>query len=503
MTPQIATKPKLREPAGAAHPPRLGSLATLTLRLDAPPAPALARLPLDDAPPRSLLWPAGLHRGLLALADVSAAMLVLIALPRVLDQRGAPPLPLAGALLLLALFKVSGLYERDELQLVHSTLDEVPLLAQLSGVFALGVSLLGAVAFASPSGATQIAALWLASLVALLVGRTLARAVAGRLRLERCLVLGDVDRAQRIRQKLAASRAPARVVASLALPGDDVAEQDWSAVPEMIRRVVCELNVQRIIVAPAGADGRGAPNLIRAAKAVGVRVSVLPRMFEAVGSSVQFDDIDGMTLLAVRRFGLSRGSRMLKRGLDLILVCVGLLLSAPLLIAIALAIRLDSRGPVFFRQIRVGRDGTPFRMFKFRSMVLDAELRKDELRALNEAGEGLFKLSEDPRVTRVGRVLRRTSLDELPQLFNVLRGQMSLVGPRPLVIDEDAQVRGLDRSRLHLTPGMTGPWQILGYRVPMQEMVGLDYLYVANWSLWLDLKILLRTVRHVARRGNL
>jgi lipopolysaccharide/colanic/teichoic acid biosynthesis glycosyltransferase len=106
-------------------------------------------------------------------------------------------------------------------------------------------------------------------------------------------------------------------------------------------------------------------------------------------------------------------------------------------------------------------------------------------------------------VTRVGRLLRKTSLDELPQLFNVLRGQMSLVGPRPLVLDEDAQVQGLDRSRLHLTPGMTGPWQILGYRVPMQEMVGLDYLYVANWSMWLDLKILLRTVRHVARRGNL
>jgi lipopolysaccharide/colanic/teichoic acid biosynthesis glycosyltransferase len=100
-------------------------------------------------------------------------------------------------------------------------------------------------------------------------------------------------------------------------------------------------------------------------------------------------------------------------------------------------------------------------------------------------------------------VLRRTSLDELPQIFNVLRGQMSLVGPRPLVVDEDAQVRGLDRSRLHLTPGMTGPWQILGHRVPMQEMVGLDYLYVANWSLWLDLKLLLRTARHVACRGNL
>jgi lipopolysaccharide/colanic/teichoic acid biosynthesis glycosyltransferase len=166
-------------------------------------------------------------------------------------------------------------------------------------------------------------------------------------------------------------------------------------------------------------------------------------------------------------------------------------------------VRSESRGPIFFRQVRVGRDGTHFRIFKFRSMVVDSDAQKETLRALNEAGDGLFKLADDPRVTRVGKLLRQTSLDELPQLFNVVRGEMSLVGPRPLVIDEDIHVVGLDRSRLHLTPGMTGPWQILGSRVPMQEMVGIDYLYVANWSLWLDVKVLVRTVRHVLRRGNL
>jgi lipopolysaccharide/colanic/teichoic acid biosynthesis glycosyltransferase len=141
-------------------------------------------------------------------------------------------------------------------------------------------------------------------------------------------------------------------------------------------------------------------------------------------------------------------------------------------------------------------------MFKFRSMVEDADEHKDALRHLNET-EGLFKIERDPRVTRAGRVLRRTSLDELPQLFNVWRGEMSLVGPRPLVVDEDAQVLGFHRHRLHLTPGMTGHWQILGAtRVPLHEMVGIDYLYVANWSLWSDVKILLRTVPHVlASRG--
>jgi lipopolysaccharide/colanic/teichoic acid biosynthesis glycosyltransferase len=207
-------------------------------------------------------------------------------------------------------------------------------------------------------------------------------------------------------------------------------------------------------------------------------------------------------MLGVPPFGLTRSSRTLKRVFDLVAGTIAFIAIAPVMAGIAAAIRLDSRGPVLFRQIRVGRDGRHFHIYKFRSMEVGADSLKDELRDLSEVGEGMFKITDDPRVTRVGRLLRRASLDELPQIFNVLRGEMSLVGPRPLVTDEDAQVLGLDRSRLHLTPGMTGPWQILGARVPMQEMVGIDYLYVASWSLWLDLKVLLRTVRHVARSGN-
>jgi exopolysaccharide biosynthesis polyprenyl glycosylphosphotransferase len=229
---------------------------------------------------------------------------------------------------------------------------------------------------------------------------------------------------------------------------------------------------------------------------------VLPRMLEVVGSSVEFDHLDGLTMLGVRRFGLSRSSHVLKRGFDLIGASLILAAGAPVMLAIAAAIRLDSRGPVFFRQTRVGKDGKRFEMLKFRSMVVDADARKESLRHLNET-VGLFKIENDPRITRVGRFLRRTSLDELPQLFNVWRGEMSLVGPRPLVVDEDAQVHGFDRSRLHLTPGMTGHWQILGSaRIPMDEMVGIDYLYVANWSLWTDVKILIRTIPYVfASRG--
>jgi len=222
-----------------------------------------------------------------------------------------------------------------------------------------------------------------------------------------------------------------------------------------------------------------------------------------VGSSVTFDDLDGLPMLGLRQFGLPRSSRMLKRAFDLTGATLGVLAISPVLAAIALGIRLDSKGPVLFRQTRVGREGQRFEMIKFRSMVLDAEDRKAELVNQNEA-VGLFKIANDPRITRVGRFIRRSSLDELPQLFNVLRGEMSLVGPRPLVVDEDAQVEGLMRSRLHLTPGMTGPWQVLGSaRIPMPEMVKIDYLYVAGWSLWSDVKLLLRTAPHMLARGGM
>ena len=158
---------------------------------------------------------------------------------------------------------------------------------------------------------------------------------------------------------------------------------------------------------------------------------------------------------------------------------------------------------MFFRQERVGRDGQRFGLVKFRSMVVGADAQKAALMAHNQA-DGLFKIADDPRVTRVGRFLRKTALDELPQLFNVLRGEMSLVGPRPLVVDEDEKIVGWHRRRLHLTPGMTGPWQILGSaRVPLHEMVNIDYLYVANWTFWTDAKILLRTVNYMVRGGGM
>ena len=153
---------------------------------------------------------------------------------------------------------------------------------------------------------------------------------------------------------------------------------------------------------------------------------------------------------------------------------------------------------MIYRTRRIGRGGREFEMLKFRSMVLGRPPAREELRHLNEA-DGLFKIPEDPRITRVGRVIRRRSLDELPQLINVLRGQMSLVGPRPLLPVEDAQIEGGFRRRLNVSPGITGQWQILGsWRMPVDDMVVLDYLYTAHWSLWTDLKLLARTMPFVA-----
>jgi exopolysaccharide biosynthesis polyprenyl glycosylphosphotransferase len=466
---------------------------------------ATEAIAIEEHPAARVVWRESLHRRALGAADLIAATLTVAFILRPFARHQIVlAAPVAGVVLLV-LFKIAGLYDRDDLRLVHSTLDEIPLLVQLTGLFAICIGLLETVVLNRDLSVQRVGLLWVLACSAVVAGRLAARALAYRASpTERCIVIGEPSVAERLRQKLASSHARAEVVASLALDDAGTIDgDDWPDIADVMRGLVANLRAHRIIIAPTTSDAAGTVELIRAAKAVGVRVSILPRMFEVVGSAVEFDDVDGLTLLGVRWFGLARSSHLLKRAFDASCAALGLALLSPVLAAIALAIRVESRGPVFYRQTRVGRDGKHFQIIKFRSMVPDADARKDELRTLNEAGDGLFKITDDPRITSVGGLLRRTSLDELPQLFNVIRGEMSLVGPRPLVLDEDAQVRGLDRSRLHLTPGMTGPWQILGSRVPMQEMVGIDYLYVANWSLWLDLKLLVRTALHVARRGNL
>jgi exopolysaccharide biosynthesis polyprenyl glycosylphosphotransferase len=449
-----------------------------------------------------------LFRRMLLVADVVAlvgAFVLTVALSRrslQLTWAG-----IAGVPILVVCAKLTGLYDRDETLLRKTTLDEAPKLLQLATLCALVAWLSGGLLVHGQLDRHEALFLWLALAGGLILARAGSRAISLRIApIERCLLIGDEMSAATIASKLTDHGGiKAEVVAHVDL--DDVApwSTDSFSKPRLaeIRDLARTLDVHRAIVAPRSADAGEILNLVRTLKAVGVRVSVLPRLLEVVGSSIEFDDLHGVTVMGVRRFELTRSSAAVKRAFDLLGASLALLAVSPVMIAAAVAIKLDSRGPVFFRQVRVGRHGKRFHILKFRTMVPDAEALKDSLRHRNEAQEGLFKIIDDPRVTRVGRFLRKSALDEIPQLLNILRGEMSLVGPRPLVVDEDIRVEGWHRRRLELTPGMTGHWQILGpARVPLREMVAIDYLYVANWSLWTDTKILLRTVPYVmGRRG--
>jgi exopolysaccharide biosynthesis polyprenyl glycosylphosphotransferase len=450
-----------------------------------------------------------LFRRLLMVADV-VALLGALTLMIELSSRSLELtwVSLVGVPTLLVGAKVFGLYDRDEAVVRKTTLDEAPKLFHVATLCTLVAWLAGGLIVAGGMlDRSETLLLWVSLTLLLVLARVAARSIALRATpAERCLFIGDAESAAAVVSKLTCHRG---VKAELVAHIDPDKAGPWSAGAfaahrlAEIRALAQQLDVHRAIVAPRSADAGEMLDLVRTLKAVGVRVSVLPRLLEVVGSSVEFDDLHGVTVMGVRRFELNCSSAAVKRGFDLLGASIGLLAVAPLFALTAIAIKLDSRGPVYFRQLRVGRHGQRFHVLKFRTMVQDAEALKDGLRDRNEAEEGLFKIADDPRVTRVGRLLRKTALDELPQLLNIIRGEMSLVGPRPLIAEEDNRVEGWHRRRLELMPGITGPWQILGpIRVPLREMVAIDYLYAANWSLWTDVKILLRTIPHVVgRRG--
>ncbi len=257
-----------------------------------------------------------------------------------------------------------------------------------------------------------------------------------------------------------------------------------------------------VMLAPSGSHHLGSvTGLQRELQAEGIELALTPPMVEAVGPRVSVESLCGLPVVRVRSPELNGPRRWLKSLADRSLALLGLVVLAPFLLLVALVVRLTSRGPALFTQERVGRGGTRFRMVKFRSMYVDAEERLSELGAQNEGAGPLFKLSEDPRVTRVGRWLRRSSMDELPQLLNVLIGQMSLVGPRPALVSEVMQYDPDTRRRLLVAPGITGLWQVHGRSdLPWEESKRLDLRYVENWSLGFDLSILMRTVDVVLRR---
>ena len=437
-----------------------------------------------------------IFRRALVVADMAAAAFAVFA---AMDLAGGDSLR-PGYLLVMPLIvvvaKVQGLYDRDELVIRKSTLDELPRLVNLATLFTLLAWLARHFVVIGAPDTKTLLVLWIALIVCIALGRVAARRLAAVFApRERLFLIGDETTADRMRAKLTHSSTAELV--------DAVSPDQVELREDALAKLVRGADVHRIVIASgSGLDDERMVDLVRAAKATGLRVTFFPGVLASLGSSVVIDDLWGMPLLGIPRFGLSRSSSAVKRAFDLVGAGIGLILLSPLFLAVAVIIKLDSRGPVFFRQTRVGRAGDAFAILKFRTMVEGADAMKASLRQ-GPASKHLFKLEDDPRVTRIGRWLRRMSIDELPQLLNVLRGQMSLVGPRPLIVDEDELITGFDRRRLMITPGMTGQWQILGSaRVPLHEMLKLDYLYVANWSLWNDVKILVRTVPVVfARRG--
>ena len=283
--------------------------------------------------------------------------------------------------------------------------------------------------------------------------------------------------------------------------GDKHVDADWlQGVPvlgriERAEWLIPRLPIDEVLIAVPDADLSAAEPLLLLCQQEGITARLACEFLPRGNAKPYLEQLEGVPLLTFATTPKNADLLALKRVADVALGSVLLLTTLPFFLLAALAIKLTSKGPVLYRQIRCGLDGKPFLFYKFRSMVEGADEMRKNISHLNEAGKPIFKISSDPRVTRVGRILRRTSIDELPQLFNVLRGDMSLVGPRPPLPHEVAQYNGWQRRRLSMKPGLTCLWQVSGRStLGFEKWVELDLRYIDHWSPWLDLKIILRTV---------
>jgi exopolysaccharide biosynthesis polyprenyl glycosylphosphotransferase len=347
-----------------------------------------------------------------------------------------------------------------------------------------------------------------------LVVRFLARRVLHQLQrrgrsLRHVVVAGSFTAAQQLSERIRREPNAGMKVIGICLPSAELPRPVVAEVPVLgsLSQVSAVVRAKGCDAVAVTSDDATRYNYLRelawSLEGCGVELLVDPGLVEVAGPRMHIRPLMGFPLLHVEEPHFTGWRRVVKRMSDLVLTSVGLLIILPLMLGIAAAIKIQDRGPVIFRQARIGREGKPFTMLKFRSMVVDAEDRKLELMANNEGKGGLFKLSHDPRVTRLGRFLRDFSLDELPQLFNVLAGSMSLVGPRPHLASELAQMPTEASRRSLVTPGLTGLWQVSG-RSDLEgvDAIRLDLRYVENWSLSLDLQILWKTISAVlARRG--
>jgi exopolysaccharide biosynthesis polyprenyl glycosylphosphotransferase len=442
-------------------------------------------------------------RRLLAAGDATAVGLALT-LALVIPGTPSPGLRILWGLLavplIMLLFKIYGLYDRDVKRISYSTVDDLPWLFHAT---VIGGLILWLYSRYSPMHRLAFAEILLFGVMVIMlvtVVRFAVRSIAGRVvGPERTLLVGTGEIGLTVVGKLAAHPEYRLSVIGALTPSEASCGPEAGRLPvlgrlEELAQVARRHEVSRVLVSAGELEEAEVERMLRDCRTLSLKVSVLPRLADVLGPALEIDDVEGITILGVNPPLLPRSSRAIKRAMDLLIATPLLVPVAPILALVAIAIKIDSRGPVLFAQERVGKAGRRFRVLKLRTMTVDAEQRRAELIA-QSTDAGWLKLDHDPRITRVGAWLRRLSLDELPQLWNVIRGEMSLVGPRPLIPAEDEHVKAWARGRLDLTPGITGYWQVLGRtRIPFEEMLKLDYLYVMNWSLWQDVRLMFRTL---------
>jgi exopolysaccharide biosynthesis polyprenyl glycosylphosphotransferase len=408
------------------------------------------------------------------------------------------------AVLLLA-YRGAGLYNRRR---TRSWWDEMR--AITSGTASGIMILVFVVFFARPLVYSRLIFFYAGVLIVIVLGfsRVIKAVVLSRQRrrggaVERVLIVGAGEAGRMIMRNLVAHPEYGYQVVGFVDDNPDKGRTDIGRLQALgsvdnLPRVLEEQLIDEVIIALPWQAHRKIIRLIGECQRVDVRARIIPDLFQLSMTQVDVDDINGIPLIGLREVRLRGFNLAVKRVVDVLLAIVTLLLVSPLLLLVAVAIRLDSPGPVLFQQQRVGRGGRTFELLKFRSMVEGADAEREALTQVVGVDGRRFKLKDDPRVTRVGRILRRSSLDELPQFLNVLRGDMSVVGPRPGLSEEVARYHEWHKQRLGVVPGLTGLWQVSGRsEIPFDEMVLLDVYYIENWSLGLDLRILVQTIPSV------
>lgn len=344
---------------------------------------------------------------------------------------------------------------------------------------------------------------WALSILLVSVARLVMRQVLRELRrhghlLRPLLIVGWNEEAANILKVLSADPGTGMVPVGVVCSNETRAQQE--AVPclgeiDGLADVIREHRIDALVLVSSAFNRATLSRVITSLRSLPVDVHVSSGLFEVLTNRMLIREVSGLPLITIKGLSLSQGKLLVKRTFDLSLALAALIVGMPVWLLIALLIKVDSRGPIFFRQPRLGKEGQAFGMYKFRSMVDDAEARLKQLLEDNEASGPLFKMRQDPRITRVGTWLRRFSLDEFPQLINVVRGEMSLVGPRPPLVEEAAAYTDQQWRRLDMLPGLTGLWQVSGRSdLTFEEMVRLDLLYIENWSVRLDLVVLARTI---------